>query len=411
MIRFEIKKIFSKISSRIALIVLAVLLAVICFNTLRSPDLWYVDQEGETHKGITAARQLKELKEGEAGMLTEERLAEVIGERNDITSSPEYNSSDITQQDIAFARGQGISDIRDLLTVSFCGFGEYDYYRADSLEPADAEKFYENRTDSLEEWLDEGTGAALYSDGEKEYLKSSYDEFDTPVYYEYASGWKMAIESSPMLLVLMAFVLIFLVSGIFPSEYSLKADSVFFAARYGRGKAVRSKIWAGLLVITVIYAAVVAVYTGVILGCLGAGGGNCAIQSQWGLWKSMYNITFAQAYALIVACGYIGSVFIAMFTMFVSVMSRSAVVSVVIPFVTLFLPLYLPDTVPAVIGKILGLFPDKMLQIYTVIDEFSIYSVLGHMTGSAYLLPFLYVILVIVLLPVVYMKYRKTALR
>ena len=142
MIRFEIKKIFSKISSRIALIVLAVLLAVICFNTLRSPDLWYVDQEGETHKGITAARQLKELKEGEAGMLTEERLAEVIGERNDITSSPEYNSSDITQQDIAFARGQGISDIRDLLTVSFCGFGEYDYYRADSLEPADAEKFY-----------------------------------------------------------------------------------------------------------------------------------------------------------------------------------------------------------------------------------------------------------------------------
>lgn len=50
MIRFEIKKIFSKISSRIALIVLAVLLAVICFNTLRSPDLWYVDQEGETHK-------------------------------------------------------------------------------------------------------------------------------------------------------------------------------------------------------------------------------------------------------------------------------------------------------------------------------------------------------------------------
>lgn len=125
----------------------------------------------------------------------------------------------------------------------------------------------------------------------------------------------------------------------------------------------------------------------------------------------MYNITFAQAYALIVACGYIGSVFIAMFTMFVSVMSRSAVVSVVIPFVTLFLPLYLPDTVPAVIGKILGLFPDKMLQIYTVIDEFSIYSVLGHMTGSAYLLPFLYVILVIVLLPVVYMKYRKTALR
>ncbi len=157
--------------------------------------------------------------------------------------------------------------------------------------------------------------------------------------------------------------------------------------------------------------AAVAVYTGIMLGCLGAGGGNCAIQSDWGLWKSMYNITFAQAYALIVVCGYIGSVFIGLFTMFVSVMTRSAVISVVIPFVTLFLPLYLPDTVPALVGKILGLFPDKMLQIYTVIDEFSIYSVLGHMTGSAYLMPFIYAFLVLVLLPAVYMKYRKIAVR
>lgn len=124
-------------SSRVALIVLAVILAVICFNTLRSPDLWYVDENGETHKGITAARQIKELKENEAGMLTTDRIAEVIGENRDIVSSPEYNSSDITQQDIAFSRGQGISDIKDVITMSFCGFGEYDYYRANSLEPSD----------------------------------------------------------------------------------------------------------------------------------------------------------------------------------------------------------------------------------------------------------------------------------
>lgn len=410
MILFEIKKIFSKMSSRVALIVLFMILVIICFNALRSPELWYVDREGETHKGITAIRQIKEVKKEKEGLMTEKMIAGVIEKNNEIKDSREYNSSDVTKQNIAFSRGQGISDIRDLLTISFCGFGDYDYYMADRLKPDDAGRFYENRTVSLREYLKEGMGEVLYTDDEKEYIVSKFEELNRPFYYDYASGWKVALEMSPMIQILMSFVLVFLVSGIFPSEYSLKTDSVLFSSKYGRGKAVRSKIWAGVLCVTAIYVIVMMIYTIVLLGIIGADGDTCVIQTDWSLWNSMYDITFIQAYSLMLICGYIGSIFMALFTMFISVNVKSAVISVVIPFVILFLPLYLPDTMPAAIEKILGLFPDNILQVYMGFDEFSIYGFAGHMTGALYFLPFVYLLFSIVMIPAVYSIYRKTAI-
>lgn len=47
MIRFEIKKIFSKTANKIGLIVLLAAIAVTCYFAISSMD--YVDEEGDTH--------------------------------------------------------------------------------------------------------------------------------------------------------------------------------------------------------------------------------------------------------------------------------------------------------------------------------------------------------------------------
>ncbi len=48
-------------------------------------------------------------------------------------------------------------------------------------------------------------------------------------------------------------------------------------------------------------------YTFIVLFVLGADGASCPIQLD--LWRSVYNITFLQAYLFIVVGGYIGTVF------------------------------------------------------------------------------------------------------
>ena len=51
----------------------------------------------------------------------------------------------------------------------------------------------------------------------------------------------------------------------------------------------------------------VLLYTGIVLLVLGADGANCPIQLD--LWRSVYNVTFLQAYLLIVLGGYVGTLF------------------------------------------------------------------------------------------------------
>lgn len=411
MIRFEIKKIFSKNSNKIALAVLAVILAVICIMTLRSPEIWYVNDSGDTKKGVTAAHKLRDAKGEWEGLLTEERLSQAITELNRVNTSPEARSSDIQQNNIAFSQTQGLTDIRDMFNESFRGFGQYDYYIADSLTEKDAADFYSNRADALSEWLYEGAGASLYANDEKEYIKKQYDDIKTPFDYECADGWKMLIQSSPMVLMLMAFVIIFLSSGIFPGEYTLRADPVLFASKYGRDKAVRSKIWAGVIMVSVIYAAVMLIYTVSLLALLGAGGGGSPLQTSFGMWTSMYNVSIAEAYVLIVICGYAGMLFISLLSMFMSVKTRSAVISVVIPFVIMFVPLYIPDGVPGIVKKIFALMPDQTLQVSLALGKFTVYGIGDVMTGAVNILPVLYVILIFICIPLIYFSYRRITVK
>ena len=72
MIRFEIKKIFSKTANKIGLIVLLAAIAVTCYFAISS--MGYVDEEGDTHTGIAAARYLRDTKAEWEGLITEDVL-------------------------------------------------------------------------------------------------------------------------------------------------------------------------------------------------------------------------------------------------------------------------------------------------------------------------------------------------
>ncbi len=402
MLKFEIKKVFSRTVNKIALVIIAAMLFIVSYLAISSIE--YVDENGVHSSGIAAARTLKKEKNQWAGLLTADVLSNVIVKNGEINASPEYLSKDINENNKAYAKKQGFSDIRTMINQGFSPFMTFDYYRADSVGTEEVRNLYEQRTAGLAKWL-QNEGSEKYSEAEKNFLITSYQELKTPFYYEYSDGWKALLEYSLMIIMLLVLVMGFLVSGIFSNEFQLKSDSIFFSTKLGRNKAVRSKIGAGFLIVTVIYWSTMLLYSAIVLLSLGMGGGACPIQSSLGGWRSFYNITFLQEYLLVIFGGYLGNLFILTLSMFISAKSHSTVLAVTIPFIFLFIPTFLSDI--SALSNVLGLLPDQLLQINEIIGKLNLYQIGGKVIGAIPLLLILYSVLYLALLPMLYHVYKR----
>lgn len=407
MLRFEIKKVFSKTVNKIALLILVVALLVVSFFAVNSVD--YVDENGTSTSGIAAARNLRNDKNQWSGYLTDNVLSEAILKNEEIIASPEYLSKDVKENDKAYAKTQGFSDIRTIINKAFCSFNEYDYYRANSVTSDEVRNLYERRIANLTEWLNSDEIKDNFSKDEKEFLIAQYNELETPFYYEYSDGWKALLEYAPSIMMLLVLILRFLVSSIFSNEFQLKADSIFFSAKLGRNKAINAKMRAGFLIITAVYWGTMLIYSAVVLGSLGTDGANCMIQTGLGGWKSFYNITCLQDYLLTMAGGYLGSLFILTLSMLVSAKTHSTTLAVTVPFILLFIPSFFSGI--SVLSKGLGLLPDQLLQVSQAVNLFNLYKIGGKVVGAIPIIMILYFILYCILLPMLYSVYQKAEIK
>ena len=82
MLRYEIKKVFSKSKNRIAVIVLFVILVITSILTINKVE--FVDENGNSSVGISASRDLREAKNQWAGYLTTDTLSKALEENKTI---------------------------------------------------------------------------------------------------------------------------------------------------------------------------------------------------------------------------------------------------------------------------------------------------------------------------------------
>ncbi|MDE6607537.1 MAG: ABC transporter permease [Lachnospiraceae bacterium] len=404
MMKYEIKKVFSRTGGKVSIVLLVFILLLTCYF---ATSVSYTNENGEQESGYKAARTLRLAKKEWAGPLDEAKLRAVITENMRINALPEAQAKDVVSSNITYGRKQGFDDIRALLNYSFAdGFREYDYYKADSLSIDQLENFYQNRITLLQDWLN-GEAKDQFSESEKSYLLAQYEALETPFYYDYSYGWQQLFEFSPTIIMITLLILGYLVSGIFSSEFSLKADSVFYSSVYGRNKAVTAKIKAGVCITTVFYFINMLLYTAVVLLYLGADSVGNPVQISWTNWKTFYNLTFGQKYLLIATGGYIGCLFISLLTMFVSAKTKSGVLAVMVPFIIIFLPSFVGGIKSSVVGKILGLLPDRLLQVGTALNYFDLYSFGQKVVGAVPILFVVYGVLAAALLPVIYLVYKK----
>lgn len=407
MLRYEIKKCFSKTANKIGLLILTVVLIMVSYFAVTYVD--YVDEDGNNRTGIIAVRSLRDMKNQWAGYITEDVLREVIVQNALVNASAEYQSNDVQENNKAYSKKQGFSDIRDMINHAFCGFREYNYYRADSVTTEEVSEFYTKRISNLEEWLYSDEAKDQFTDMEKQFLIKQYEQLEIPLYYEYADGWIALLEYAPSIIMLTVLITSFFVSGIFSNEFQLKADAIYFSTKYGRNKAVKSKVEAGGIIITIIYWVVVLLYSAIVLGILGADGANCAIQAGFGSWKSFYNITYFENYLLTMVGGYIGSLFILIISMLISAKTKSNVLSVTVPFIFVFLPSFLSGF--SALTEILGLLPDQLLQMNVAIKYFNLYQFGDRVIGAVPIIMILYAVLYVLMVPILYRVYQKAEIK
>ena len=191
MLRFEVKKVFSKSKNRIAVIVLFVILIITGVLTINRVE--YVDESGNHSVGISAAKNLREAKNEWAGYLTEDTFRKVLEENRTINNSKEALSDDIEEQDKAYAKKQGISSIIDVINYAFSEYRDYNYFAADNVADDEVKTIYEKRISTLKDFLD--SGEETFTEGERNYLIQQYENLETPFYYEYMDGWSALLQN------------------------------------------------------------------------------------------------------------------------------------------------------------------------------------------------------------------------
>lgn len=403
MLKYEVKKVFSKSKNRMAIMILLVMLIITSILTINRVE--FTDENGNQSVGFSAAKNLRAEKNKWAGYLTEDVLRKVIEKNNTINNSEEALSKDIQEQDKAYAKKQGILGILDVINSAFSEYRDYDYDAADSVSSEEVKHVYDKRISTLKKWLD--SGDETFTEAEKNFLIQKYENLRTPFYYEYADGWAALLQNISTHLLILALIIGFFVAGIFSDEFQTKADSIFFSTKLGRNKGVLSKMGTGFLITSVFYVAFVFLYTFIVLFVLGADGANCPIQLD--LWRSVYNITFLQAYLFIVAGGYIGTLFASLLAMLVSALTRSTSTAIIVPFVVLCVFPFLSRIIT--LPEICSFFPDQLLEIYIDIKESGLVELGGKVMTTATIIIPTYMIVCLVLQPVLYKVYKKAEIK
>ena len=181
---------------------------------------------------------------------------------------------------------------------------------------------------------------------QKKYLEKKYGEIKMPLKYEPFGSWNTMIMYAETYSIILAIVVGFICAGIFSDDFQIKADAVLFAAKYGRTKAVRTKIVAGLITTTVIYWTGIALFSLISFGIRGVSGVGTPYQMEQAY--SIYVMTYGQYYLLTVVCGYIASLLAAELFVLVAAKMHTISVAVCISFflycVLLFIGRHSPDT-------------------------------------------------------------------
>lgn len=398
MFRCEWKKILSKKINRIMICAAAVLAVV--FSCFAIGSVRYVDKNGALHTGIAAARKLSADRNRWEGDLTAEKFAEIVKSKQKLAKKYPQGIPDDEYGKII----QSYGDIESFVINVVLNDAEYNENVLYQMTEKQSKELYAAYEENMQKMAGEYGGTPE----QVEFLKKQYRKIKMPLSYQAKDSWDTMETYVETYGIVLAVIIGFLASGIFAEEFRTKADSVFFAAKYGRSKAVKNKAAAGMLMTTVVYWGGMAILTLVSLGVMGISGFQTLYQIDQPY--SMYVMTYGQYYLMMLVCGYIASLFAASLSMLVSAKMHSRNIAAGIPFFLYCLMPFIGRMFSSV-TVVFRLVPDVLFNIMANAKNLTVFQIGNTVFRQIPAVMLLYAVLSVLLLPLVYRSYCRYGLR
>lgn len=336
LIRFELRKILGNRAGMAACVLaLALVAAIFLLNLLTYGMRDYFT--GEYVEGLQAQEANRALVETHAGVLDDAHVAADAAEldrANELIAQTEDFYDKDSEQIIKeyglefWQQTLGVANQRYYMEI----VGTLDSHnpRATSLEVG--------AKDRIEAALVAGmNGNHPYSDAAKEYWRSKAANIAWPAEFGYAEGWKSALSwQSFLALVIVAACIA--ISGVFAGEYQGGTAAVVLPTKRGKRTLPAAKVIASLIFVTCFWWLSVAVGVGINMAMLGPGGLELPVQIIFG-YDNPYPLTVGQVAVLVYGLGWLVSLGMAAFTLWLSAKMRSTMPVAVAPLAIMFLGL------------------------------------------------------------------------
>lgn len=398
MLKYELIKVFSKRINR--LVIVATMLIAIVISCFAIGSIRYVDKDGNLHTGIAAGRLLARNQNEWQGKITPEELSKIIKEYKVLLNK---YSGDIPNTEYG-KTVQSYYELKDLVVNILNPDSEWDESVLYQLTDEQLKDIYTIYQENMKKMAAEyGT-----TPEKRSFLEQKYKEVKLPFNYEGKEAWETMTMYAQTYVLLLAVVIGFLTAGIFSAEFRPGAEDIFFASRYGRSKAVKNKILAGVIMSTIVYWVGACILSFIAFYVMGTSGFFTPYQIDDPY--SIYILTFGEYYLLILVSGYVATMFCTALVMLVTAKMHTPNLAVCIPFILLCMMPFIERALPSFSG-FFNLMPTILTNIFNSVRTPILFQAGSIVFRQIPFLNVLYAGVFIVLLPVVYKSYRKYGLK
>lgn len=364
LVKFELKKLFTKKMNIIVLIVCLFLITIL-FG-LSGIDFLASDELGNNYKGQEAINLRKEQIAQIKGTLTNDRITQEINDLQDLRKNPDnlvvnsYGEEDFSKKIYNEYLDNRLNLLANINKV-YAGYSSSYIDEILKVDLENTEDFYTLRQNVIKDSLNQEYSGKTYTDQEKEYWVEKSSNVETPFEYDFYYGWSNTFNSYQMTVVTIIAVCICL-SSIFSGEYQSGADNIILTSKYGKSKAITAKIIASIIFATIVFVVYLLFSVGSVLLMFGTDGWNLPIQIMNIL--SVYPLTFFEAFLFNVGISYAILLGIVGLTLFLSSKLKGSIAVFIIDIAIIMIPSFFRITSPfGIWNKTLLLMPYN--SIYT----------------------------------------------
>ena len=322
LIRLELRKIFSKRLTQLALAMVLLLSAFLAFSTYQNK--YASDGAGNEGTGRTAVEIDKAVAARYSGILTDEKVQQMISEIVPKSGENGLNAIYIYRNTIQSAVSARFSDI----------YGNWNGLRVSDV--------FGNETIKI----------------------------------GYVDGWLSTSQNLVKILTIFSFFIIMMIAPVFCGEYS-GVDNIILSSRYGRTKCAMAKVIAGVLAALITSIVVLAVNLLMAFAFYGSEGLDCSIlfaQLTYIEGSIPFNITCGTLLAYQAILAVTGALGVTGITLIFSAACKNQMIAFVVSAAVYGLPLFFPAAETSALFRLAVLLPTYHAQFVSLMS-------VGQMSG------------------------------